>query len=315
MVGSLAMKNLVFFLLSIVAAGWGVVWIRGPDERRAFRDLAGSGAGLAVLYAFGLFSGSLERVVIGAYLPIGDVTQYAVPQQVLNAAAAVILSIGPVLYSSFARLQAGEPEQVAPLHRVAMGVVLPAAGLIAAGLVVCGPEFLQWWLQGRHFDQGVAVLLILCVWLVLVCAQAVTSVMLQAAKGMRWAVGACVGSVAVQVMGAALLVRPFGLSGVAAASVASGAIGLTIVMLGALRTGLLKPRDLVSGRAMSSLLALGGAAAAGVWLKGVLRAEGSPWVLVATGAGGAVAAALLWRIALDASTRDAVRSAYNRPTL
>ncbi len=214
--------NIVTSLLTQIPTLWLIHRIapelrfgfRGAD-RRLIRTVASYSSALFVIAFAGKLKTKTDEVVIGAFLPIASITPYsiarrlsAMPSTLTNQFIKVIMPLAAQLHAEndHARLRT----LYVTSTRLTLAIFLP----IACSLVILARPFLTIWVGAAYADSTNLVLILTISSLLEIVLWPAGSILQGMARHRRLAVIA-IGSALLNLGLSVLLVRPFGVTGIA----------------------------------------------------------------------------------------------------
>ena len=199
-------------------------------DPQAFRDIFSFSAYSTLL----LFSSSLilysDSVVIGAFLPIGLITYFAIAGNLTDYTRSLVRGISTTLTPKTSALEARDPGAVS-------GVILRAARLatlmilpIAITFEIRGPRFIDIWMGPTYGDQAGLILRILACSLAFAAAVQVTLSALMGLSRHKEYVPFNVAEALINLGLSIYLVRPLGIAGVAIGTTVPSLVSSLVVM-------------------------------------------------------------------------------------
>lgn len=219
-------------------AAWGVqawmVW-QGPHgislrpawfSRERLRDLAGYGAKSLVINLALMVIHRVDLVVVSAFVGIEKVTVYTLGATLVGYLSQLISSVTQSYAPYFSR-DAGADDPAQLRRRFAAGMRLASllAGLLAGGLAAFGSPFLALWVGARFVagpwtDRSDAVMAILLAAHLPRVLQSISWQLLYGTRRVGFLMWLNVGEAAANLTASLILVRHFGLAGVALGTLA-----------------------------------------------------------------------------------------------
>lgn len=137
--------------------------VAGPGRApREWRALLGTGAWLTVANLAATALGVLDRLVVGALVPMGAVAYYAAPQELANKLTIVPAAISSVLFPAVSAESARGGPRAASLFARATRYTFLLLFPLAFGLAAFAPEVLGVWLGPGFATQGAPLLRWFC---------------------------------------------------------------------------------------------------------------------------------------------------------
>jgi O-antigen/teichoic acid export membrane protein len=178
--------------------------------------LLGTGAWLTISNLAATALGVLDRLVVGAIVPVGSVAYYGAPQELANKLAIVPAAISGVMFPAFSAHSAGDRPRLAALFSRATRYTFLLLFPVTLTLAAVAPEVLHVWLGPAFAAQGSQLLQWFCFG-VLVNGLAFTPLaLLQSGRGARLAAALQVAELPLFVGGLWVATGRFGLPGAAA---------------------------------------------------------------------------------------------------
>jgi O-antigen/teichoic acid export membrane protein len=159
-VGSLVLKDLLFLLLTIGAARRVLAAL--PTDSDSTQSLA---AGTVLTYAGWLLMMNIascltifsERFVLSLLCPLGVLTSYSVPNDLVNRFQVVPGAVMSVLFPAFSAHSEAGAEEIDRLFWRGMRGLCLVVGFLAISLSFFSPEILHCWM-GSEFKESVPIL-------------------------------------------------------------------------------------------------------------------------------------------------------------
>lgn len=218
----LAMQAVILWRLKRIAPGLRIGW-RGAD-RSLIRPILGFSSSSFVMQTATQLRTRTDEIVIGAFLPIRAVAPYGVARRLADLPATVSQQALEMLLPVSSTLHAGnEHARLRALYlagtRLTLAICLP----LAATLIVLAPPLLSVWI-GPAYAGSAAVLGILAVATTVTMSQAPAVSIMQGMGRHRPIAFLLLGSAIVNVVLSVVLVRRFGVTGIAAGALLHAAV-------------------------------------------------------------------------------------------
>jgi O-antigen/teichoic acid export membrane protein len=306
-------------LLALAAACWwylpGLRFSFSLADRETFRLIRGYSLEAFVAMVAGRVSFQTDALVIGIFLAPQFITYFAVAGRLLeyakNSLRAATTVLTPAVSAFEARGETGAIRQVfLNSTRYVLWFILP----VQIGLHLLGKPFLALWMGPEYVDWSYPTLTILALPLSLLMSQSVSGRVLYGLGQLRWFTVVVVAEAVVNLFLSLLLVRTFGIEGVAWGTTIPNIIGNVVVAIHV--RGLLNvPLSDYLGKSFLKPLAVVCPLALLWWIAGIWW-PASNWMtlFLITGIGltGYASAALLTEFGLTTITDQIVKFTSNR---
>jgi len=232
--GTLAVNLLGLVLFLVVARRLlPGVDIRPRFDRWALRQLAGFGAMKFVSQLASLLTFQLDRVIVAAFLPIAQVTYYAVPVTITQKMALVQASFSTVFFPAASEMHAvGDQVRLRRLYLSAQKLMLTLVLPLVVLLAVLSRPLLSAWLGPSFAAASAGILAALAVGYGLTLLTGVPALIADATGHPHWTATAGVVYAVINLTLTIVLVPRFGAIGAAYAFLANSVVqGLAFVLI------------------------------------------------------------------------------------
>ncbi|MBP7693801.1 MAG: oligosaccharide flippase family protein, partial [Anaerolineales bacterium] len=205
-----------------VAAVW-LIRRAAPELRLSWRDLdwkllrpvASFSSALLVLNVATQVKTKTDEIVIGAFLPIAAVTPYSLARRLSEIPQLLSDQMVKVLMPLASQLSAADDQgRLRQLYllssRLTLGIAIP----LAVGLIVLAEAFLTVWVGARYAEAAGLLIVLTCAGVFTISQMPAGSILQGTARHRRLALLA-LGSALLNLVLSVVLVRPFGVMGVA----------------------------------------------------------------------------------------------------
>jgi O-antigen/teichoic acid export membrane protein len=228
-------SNILEHLILAAACWWYVPGLRfsfSLADRPTFRLIRGYSLEAFVAMVAGRVSFQTDALVIGIFLAPQFITYFAVAGRLLeyakNSLRATTTVLTPAVSAFEARGETGAIRHVfLSSTRYVLWFILP----VQIGLHLLGKPFLALWMGPEYVDWSYPTLTILAMPLSLLMSQSVSGRVLYGLGQLRWFTVVVVTEAAVNLLLSLLLVRPFGIEGVAWGTTIPNIIGNVVVAI------------------------------------------------------------------------------------
>ncbi len=149
-------------ILACVGYGWCAARVEPALLRAtgrpadAWRDVAGTGAWLTVANLASTSIGVLDRLVLGAILPVAAVAYYATPLEAVTKALVIPAAITAVMFPAFSAERFDESPRLGDYHRRSTRYTFLLLFPVALAVAALAPEVLSVWLGAEFAANGAA---------------------------------------------------------------------------------------------------------------------------------------------------------------
>jgi O-antigen/teichoic acid export membrane protein len=225
--------NILEHLALAVACWWYLPGLRfslSLTDRETFRLIRGYSLEAFVAMVAGRISFQTDALVIGAFLAPQFITYFAVAGRLLEYAKNGLRAATTVLTPAVSAFEArGETGAIRDVFinstRYVLWFILP----VQAGLHLLGKPFLALWMGPEYVDWSYPTLTILALPLSLLMSQSVSGRVLYGLGRLRWFTLVVVSEALANLLLSLVLVRPFGIEGVAWGTTIPNIIGNLVV--------------------------------------------------------------------------------------
>ena len=220
-----AMAILSFRLLPELKVRWGFL------DRATLRTVRTSSADAFLAMLAGRITVQTGAIVVGMFLPAGQVTYFATAGRLVEYAKSLLRTITATLMPGVAAMDArGDAEGIRRLYLNATRWLLYFVLPVQFGLIHFGAAFLKRWVGDDFVSGAYPTLLILSGTLTIGVAQSVASRLLYGLGRLRWFARAALVEAAMNILLMLVLIRDRGVEGVAIAVAAPNILFCVFVL-------------------------------------------------------------------------------------
>lgn len=185
-------------------------------DSSAMRMIGGYSIDAFLAMIAGRISFQTDAIVIGAFLPLSQITFFAIPARLVEHAKGALRSITTVLTPHISRLEGqNDLEAIRRVFIKGTRYVLWLMVPVQIGLWTLGKPFLTLWIGPEHAERGYPVLAILALPLALALSQSVSGRILYGIGKLKFFSRMLLVEAGLNLLLSLILVRPFGIVGVA----------------------------------------------------------------------------------------------------
>ncbi len=308
-IGTLAV-NILGLLIFAVAARRLLpdVSFRPRLARWAVRQLGGFGAMKFVAQVAWLATFQLDRVIVAAFLPISQVTYYAIPVTITQKFTLVQASFSTAVFPAASELHAvNDMARMRALYRSAMKVMITIVLALAVIFTVDAGPIMSTWLGPSFGGESATILALLAVAYCLTLLTGIPALMADASGRPHWTAASIVATGVLNVPLTILLVSRLGAVGAAYALLVTNALQSFVFVWLVQRMVLKVPvMEVIRGVALRPAVAAAGLAAYALLTRPLIANFAELVIFTVIGAALYAALALFVGV-LDARERTVVR--------
>ncbi len=185
-------------------------------QKRTLREVRTYSVDAFLAMLAGRIAVQTGAIVIGLFLPTGQVTFFAIALRLVDYAKTLLRTITATLTPNVSAMQArGDTPAIAKLFLKATRWVLYLALPVNIGLFLFGGPFLVRWMGPEFLSASYPALALMAAGLALSVAQSAASRILYGLGHLKWFARAALAEAGLNVLLTALLIGPFGVPGVA----------------------------------------------------------------------------------------------------
>ena len=187
-------------------------------DRETLRAVRGYSGNAFLTMLAGRITMQTGAVLIGVFLPTGQVTAFATAARLVDYAKTLLRTVTMTLMPGIAAMEAkGDWEGIRRLFLAGTRVVLYLVLPVNVGLILFGEPFLRRWVGSEVADGGYPAMVVLSLTLTLGVAQSMAGRVMYGLGQLKWYARLALIEAAVNVVLTLVLIGPFGVLGVSIA--------------------------------------------------------------------------------------------------